>query len=391
MNKQQRLFRELAEKYLAGHASKEEVEALEQYYELFKNESGGLDGLSDDAMQLLEDRMFQRIMQRLSTAETRTVRLFYRRSLQVAAAAAVLLAVTTIWLISNRTTMPAQHAAVIRPGGNKAVLTMSNGKKVQLEDLQQGKVLYEEGVKISQEADGVLVYELGAGAAGEKTLYHTITTPNGGQFQINLPDGSKVWLNAGSSLTYAVNRPDAPREVELGGEAYFEVAKVYRGNSKERLPFRVKAGQELVEVLGTHFSINSYKKQQIRTALYEGSVRVFQIDPVSKKKQPESKLLKPGQELVLAESGWNTHEASVKRDLSWKNGLFVFDKESIQDVMNTLSRWYDVEVTYSGVITKELFSLEVSRSKNIQEILEILSLTNLVHFKIEGRTIMVSP
>lgn len=269
----------------------------------------------------------------------------------------------------------------INPGGNKAILTLADGSKISLTDAADGELTEQAGVSITKTEDGQIVYQvIDAPHVSTAATYNTISTPAGGQYQVNLPDGTTVWLNALSSLKYPTVFSTQERKVILTGEAYFEVAK---DPSK---PFIVAANgggrQQQVRVLGTHFNINSYDDElSTRTTLLEGSVEVNAFD--------KAKTLKPGQQAVLTK-GIAVQEVDVNQAIDWKNGNFYMDDESVQSIMRRLSRWYDIEVVYQGNVPDNLqFGGVISRTKKLSEVLQVLETTQNIHFKIEGRRVTV--
>ena len=268
----------------------------------------------------------------------------------------------------------------IKPGGDKAVLTLANGSQIILDNVQNGIVATQSGISIRKDANGKVVFDASAVAARNSTPgVNTITTPRGGQYQVVLPDGSRVWLNAASSLKFPTFFPGKERNVELTGEAYFEVAK---NKSK---PFKVLSQNQTVEVLGTHFNINAYSDEEVtNTTLLEGSVRISKRSADGKGENGE-RLLKPGQQAKLG-ADIQVSNADVQAAVAWKNGYFVFAHEPIQSIMRQLSRWYDVDVVYQGKATTENFTGTISRFENISEVLDMLQLTGAVHFKIESQT-----
>lgn len=271
-------------------------------------------------------------------------------------------------------------------GGNRAVLTLSNGRQISLTDAVNGTIVEESGIKVTKTRDGQLLYVLnGKQSAAEQISYNTITTPKGGQYQIILPDGTKVWLNAASSLVYPTAFSAVQRKVVLKGEAYFEVAK----QLPKKVPFIVQTDRAKVEVLGTHFNVNAYDNEPFtKTTLLEGKVAV------SYPETNHALILSPNQQ------AWNDKKTDLIRvitvdpeyDIAWKKGWFMFNDESIESIMRKISRWYDVEVVYEGKITAhQVFGGTVNRFENVSKVLEMLELTNAVHFKIEGRKITVMP
>lgn len=263
------------------------------------------------------------------------------------------------------------------PGSNKAILTLANGTKVSLDDASNGKVSNQAGVQLTKTASGQLIYHLQNNSASSKISFNTIETPRGGQYQLILSDGTKIWLNANSSMKYPISFSKTERLVELKGEGYFEVAK------NKKAPFKIISNNQVIEVLGTHFNVNSYPDEpHTKTTLIEGAVKV------SGRSSQVYVLLKPGEQ-----SSFHTNKFEVKRvdtesAVAWKNGYFTFDKSTLESIMRQVSRWYDVEVNYQDNTVKEqVFSGNISRFENASQVLAILELTGLVHFKVEGRRI----
>jgi len=302
------------------------------------------------------------------------------------AASLVGLIVTAGWLYikyqsvatTNTTPVIAAHLKNdVAPGGNKATLTLSDGSIVMLDSPGNGTIARQGATNIVKVDNGKLAYNAVNEKPGEVT-YNTLTTPAAGQFQLALPDGSKVWLNNASSLRYPVAFTGKAREVELKGEAYFEVAH------NATLPFRVKVGSGmLVNVLGTSFNIAAYgDESQVKTTLLTGAVRVSEGSA--------SALLKPGEQVQVNTEGVFSVPKEVDADgvIAWKNGLFHFERSDIRAVMRMLARWYNVDVVYEGPVTDRLFGGDIQRNLNLSQVLEILQ-RNQVHFSLEGRRITV--
>lgn len=212
-----------------------------------------------------------------------------------------------------------------------------------------------------------------------KVLYNTISTPRGGQYQVMLPDGSKVWLNAASSLRFPTAFTGKERQVKMEGEAYFEVAQ------QASKPFVVVTGNIKIKVLGTHFNVNAYSNENtIRTTLAEGAVRVS--------KEDKSKVLEPGEQVQFDKQTGNMSikQVNVDQMLAWKNGLFYFDNTNIKTIMKQVARWYNVDAVYeTAQLKNKNFSGITSRYKNVDGLLKRLELTGTIHFKVEGKTITV--
>ena len=311
---------------------------------------------------------------------------------QVGVAASILAMLSIgLYFYTNRTidtqvtvskSQTVKEKSIIKPGGDKAVLTLSDGSKIILEDAKKGLLANQAGVSIQKTADGELLYSFAENTSSvsealpQEVIYNKIETPFGGKYQINLPDGSKVWLNSASSLRFPALFSGNSREVELNGEAYFDVAK------NPNKPFKVITKDQIVEVLGTQFNINSYSDEEtFKTTLIEGSVKIIYKDRVV--------LLSPGQQFQPNLKSSKVIEADTEEVTAWKNGYFLFKDEDIQSIMRKVSRWYNVEVNYSGIIPDVGFGGNISRSKDINEVLNVLQLTNAVHFKVEGRRITV--
>jgi ferric-dicitrate binding protein FerR (iron transport regulator) len=268
----------------------------------------------------------------------------------------------------------------IAPGGNKAILVLANGNKVILDSAINGVLAKEGNTNITSD-EGQVQYER-KNAGTDQTLYNTITTPRGGQYSVTLSDGSKVWLNAGSSIYFPVVFGDKERTVTITGEAYFEIAPLYN-KASQKIPFKVDiAGRGIVEVLGTHFNINAYNDEPvIRVTLAEGSVKVI--------KENTSVIIKPGQEAQINEQGdIKTLAVNLEESLAWKEGKFLFNDAPIENIMRQVVRWYDAEIVYENR-SSDHFNADVSRDVPVSKLLHILELTNRVHFKIENKKIVV--
>ena len=277
---------------------------------------------------------------------------------------------------------PEPYANDIAPGGDKATLTLADGKKISLTEAQNGKLGQQTGAIITKLADGQIIYSMIAaeeGTEGSEVTQNTISTPNGGKYQVILPDGTKVMLNAATSITFPTAFRGDHRQVKLDGEAYFEVAE------NKNQPFIVSSGTHTVEVLGTHFNINAYSNEKaIKTTLLEGSVKVSVGG--------RSALIVPGQQTLVERDNpleVIKRNADLSKEMAWKNGIFSFEKDDLKSVMRQLSRWYDVNVVYSGDFPDEEFFGEISRNSNLSEVAKILELNN-IHLEIAEKTIKVT-
>ncbi|MCX2451283.1 FecR family protein [Pedobacter sp. PLR] len=266
----------------------------------------------------------------------------------------------------------------IAPGGNKAILTLGNGKKIVLDTIANGVLVKQGNISISKTADGQLVYNV-VGDENEPATLNTIETPNGGQYQVNLPDGTKVWLNAGTQIKFPTRFVGKERNVELIGEAYFEVAK----NAKK--PFKVKMSNHTeVVVLGTHFNISAYKEEnEINTTLLEGAVMV-------KIGQKTAEIL-PGQQAVLNKIDKNINlvdDVNVNQAIAWKNGFFSTEGISLPELMKQVEKWYNIRVVYKDNVQAD-FTARLPRNISLVELISLLELTKQVHFKLDNKTLTI--
>jgi len=270
----------------------------------------------------------------------------------------------------------------IVPGKNQAILTLSDGSEIALDSAKDGVLASQGNVQVYKSKTGQLTYNVlstveRSAADPLRPIYNTISTPRGGQYQLTLPDGSKVWLNAASSLKYPLRFSGNKRQVELTGEAYFEI------KADKRHPFNISVNNSAIEVLGTHFNVMGYQDEaETKTTLLEGSVKIMSGSI--------SKMIIPGEQASV-KNGIRVSKVNVSEAVEWKNGNFNFSHEKIGSIMRKISRWYDVEIQYNGKTTSEGFVGTIPRSKSIQEVLKYLELTELVRFKIKERRIIVMP
>lgn len=267
----------------------------------------------------------------------------------------------------------------VLPGGNKAFLVLGNGKRISLTDAKNGSIASQAGIDINKTADGKVVYSVKNKDNGDNNLFNTIETPVGGQYEIVLPDGTLVALNTSSSITFPASFTSKhERNVVLTGEAYFEVAK-----NKDK-PFKVVTALQEVVVLGTHFNINAYPDEHLTlTTLLEGRVTVTKDKVV--------KYLVPGEQSALNKDLFDVKAVDVESVVSWQNGNFSFENESVEAVMRKIARWYNIEVFYKGDFSNIKLLGSVSRNKKLSEVLRVIQLSRKVKFKVEGRRVTVMP
>ncbi len=375
----------LLQKYLDGKASFEEKALIDKWYSLPENIE---DDITVGDQNTLREKLYQQIVDELNKKEAIIVPFYKRSFFRVAASVAILLLVSIgAFLLYNNKNKHTQVAKVekanpvnsdVAPGGNKAILTLADGSTIILDNAANGSLTEQGNTEVIKLDDGQLAYNT-EGVAGE-VVYNTISTPRGGQYQLTLADGSKVWLNAASTLRFPATFSGTERKVELTGEGYFEVAK------NAAMPFKVglENGVE-VEVLGTHFNVMSYSDdEQIKTTLVEGKVKVLNGD--------NNVILSPNQQAQFTKGNKSLlvdKDADVNKAIAWKNGLFDFDNDNIVDILRQLSRWYDVQIQYVGNMRAQYYSGSIRRQVNISQVLFMLEQAGGVEFKIKGKTVEV--
>jgi transmembrane sensor len=369
---------DLLNRYRNGQVSNEEKALVESWY-LNYTEKAADPEISDLELEANQHKILDHIM-----ADIEPERKFkYWRYISVAAAVLVLIFARGLLLKQNSTpdkvlstvTKPGNNQ--LPPGGNRATLILSNGNSINLTGIKNGALVTEKGVVISKNADGRITYGHGRGNTELANVFNTVLTPRGGQYQLVLSDGTKVWLNSASSLKYPVTFTANKREVELTGEAYFEVAH------NQHKPFMVVSNGQTVEVLGTHFNINAYQDEQAtKTTLLEGSVKVLAHGVSSK--------IKPGEQVQQKSGKLTVSEADLEEAIAWKNGFFYFRDDNIKTIMRQLSRWYDVEIKYEGQIPEREFSGQMNKNIDASQLMHILSIEK-IHYRLENRTIVIIP
>ncbi len=403
-------YQQLLEKYINNQCTPQEAEELFEYLEQDASGKVLLEQLQNEfkkAMQeneLVPPEISINVRERLIHFIGQTEGLpFYKRPFfRLAAAAAIVAGLCTgsyFLFLDNRDHLPVPTATKaslykndVAPGGNKAVLTLGDGSTIILDSAQNGSLAQQGNTTVMKLSNGQLVYDAGK-FDGQEIIYNTLSTPRGGQYQIVLADGTRVWLNAASSIRFPTRFIGNERKVAITGEVYFEVAPSrspvgWRGGKQafivNILPSMGGAGGGQVEVQGTHFNINAYDDEAMtKVTLLEGSVKVSDI------RHSASGILKAGQQAQLNNQKIQVMDgADLDEVMAWKNGQFYFDEADIRTVMRQVEKWYDVEVKYEAEITYS-FVAEISRDVKVSKLLNILEFTDLVHFKIEGNKITV--
>lgn len=376
--------KQLIQHYLDGTASAKEVHVVDSFVEqkLLENNWSADEAQKAAFGEKLKARIDAERLKKQEPGERVEKPKAITRRLWIIAASAAVLALCVIgglFAIKNRTEdRTERYANDVAPGGNRAILTLADGRRIDLSDSKTGELVTTNGLNVKKAANGLLVFSvIDNGRAKEEGKNNTITTPSGGQYQVNLPDGTLVWLNAETKFSFPSHFNGKNRWVELDGEAYFEVSK------DKNHPFIVKSKKQEVEVLGTHFNIDSYDNSLgTKTTLLEGSVKV--------KGAGGEKVITPGEQSVLYGNNIKVNAVDPAFAIDWKNGEFRFKNESLPSIMQKLSRWYGVQFVMD--VRYELmpsFSGSVSRFDNISEVLKMLEETGNIKFYINGKVVTV--
>ncbi|MEI7486013.1 MAG: FecR domain-containing protein [Chryseobacterium sp.] len=375
---------DLFAKYLNKNISREEYDALLEYFRKQGN-VGELNELVANA--LAEDfpvnynielnEIVNSVEYKLRQKLKPTKKLLLRQYIPYAAIIiATLLGGGYLLLHYHAQKTKDEFIADVNPGHSAATLTLANGKKILLNEVSNGNIANEGGISVLKNKNGEVIYTITESNEGVDNRVNTLSTAKGETYQIVLSDGTKVWLNAATTLQYSANlREQGKRKVMLlAGEAYFEVSK------DKQHPFIVETTKQEVEVLGTHFNINSYADEgRTVTTVEEGSVKV---SPLNNHNEKDNIILKPGQQSLFADGNIHVREADLQTALAWKEGEIYFRDAPIQEVLRQVSRWYNIEIEYQGSPTKEVFNGGIKRSSNLSTVLRILELSN-VHFTLK--------
>jgi ferric-dicitrate binding protein FerR (iron transport regulator) len=380
-NKDKEYLQIALKRYREGTATADEIAFLEKYYTLFEEKDGFFDSNDEETQEALRAELKLRIDQEIDeSSDTIPLRSERHSWIKYVAAASVLLilSISTYLIIGQKQYQQISKNNDFVPGSNRAILKLADGREILLDTAANGAIVKLDGITITKNAAGEIEYKVGDVSSADAVAYNTITTPNGGEYHVVLPDGTKIWLNASSSLKYPTVFKGKQRRVEITGEGYFEVAK------NKQMPFIVSCRNQNIEVLGTHFNINSYEDEDgIKTTLLEGSVKVSTAK--------DALIIAPGEQAYLNPSILTLEKrtADVEQEIAWKNNLFSFKGDNLQTIMRQIARWYNVEVSYEGKLSDEKFYGQISRTSKLSEVFAILEL-NHVHFKSKGRHIVVS-
>ncbi|MBC6109750.1 FecR family protein [Pedobacter fastidiosus] len=382
----------LAEKWLNGSITSNEEQEFADWYNHFNDECEiVIDKQFAKDELTLKARIASKINERISNLYKIEVPVRVKIINQIwfkyASAACILIALSigTYFLVLNKskTVISPGNSLVkdIQPGGNKAILTLSNGTQVVLDSANNGKLAQQGNGEINKLNDGHIAYN-NLNDANKEVVFNSLSTPKGGQYQLSLPDGTQVWLNSASSIKYPTSFKGKERVVEITGEAYFEVAK------NKAMPFKVQVNQSVVEVLGTHFNVNAYADEaSTKTTLLEGSVKVEELQ------SHQFKLIKPGQQVQLLKTGSSmlvNNNVDIDQIMAWKIGFFEFSNTDLPTIMRQIGRWYNVDVEFKGAINSEEFGGRISKNLPLSKVLKLLE-TNGIKFKLEEKRLIVNP
>lgn len=372
----------LLKKYNQGQLSTEEAALLETWY----NMESALE--KPKLTEAEVEQISRRIRSGLPLADPGPVKVNLWPRLTAAAIITIILSAGLFYFGKERVDRPDKTAYSddVAPGVQGATLTLANGKKIRLNDAGNGEIAKEMGLSVSKTADGQVTYEIQSAAPADQATgtvgegLNTLSTAKGETYRIRLSDGSLVYLNAASSLTFAANLFEkGKRRVKLSGEAYLEVAR------DKAHPFVVESRGQEVEVLGTHFNINSYPDDPATaTTLLEGSVRIN----AGSGKLP-GKILLPGQQAILSGNGLTVENVDAEEAVAWKDDFFLFENDDLGGVLKKISRWYDVEISYSGELDHVKITGSISRGNSLQQVLKMLEKTEKFKFKVQGRRVIV--
>jgi transmembrane sensor len=405
-------IRYFLEKFALGNYSEEEhqqfidwlktasMKEVESKVEEYKSIAGSRPALMNANPQLIAQieaalDQYELGSERQKSSKAKVV--WLHRYKNMAAAAVLILLGSAYFLLFNKT---AKQTEIVKtavpddvkaPASNRAMITLANGQKVYLDSAGNGTLATQGDVNVIKTGDGQIIYDNPQLTTHKQQIdYNTLSNPRGSKvINMILADGSKVWLNAGSSLTYPVAFIGTERKVSITGEAYFEVAKVSspptdRGGREGAIPFKVSNGKMEVTVLGTRFNVNAYDDEDAtKVTLLEGSVKINKGNATS--------LLKPGQQARISSDIKTGSDIDMDEVMAWKNGKFQFGEAAdIATIMRQIVRWYDVDVEYKGAIAGHIGGT-MSRNVNVSQVFKMLEMTGAVRFQIDGKKVIVMP
>ncbi|RYG45539.1 MAG: FecR family protein [Chitinophagaceae bacterium] len=372
-------YNSLYEKFLAGACTEEEIKLLENHFpEIKLMDNTWNKELGDE--QLIRQSILSRISEATGIDNLPSIQRRPRFTWIGYAASFIILLSITIFYVTSKSDNHQLPAANIMPDKNEVYILLADGKMIGIKDINNNIIDNAPGLEVRKTSDSSLVYTAANNnTPAPKKNTNKIFIPSGSNFRLALSDGTIVWLNAASSLEYPVVFTGKERKVTLSGEAYFEVAK------NKEMPFSVSVNGMNVEVLGTHFNVIGYNTDEdVKTTLLEGSVKL--------RAEKSTALLTPGQQGIYHHNkpGFAVNAVNTSDVIAWKNGFFVFDNESLQEIMQKIARWYNVDVVFQNKSTARNFGGTISRNKSIDVVLRTLEATGSVHFKLEKGRITVT-
>lgn len=379
---------DLIEKFEQGIADEVDMQELDLWFRAHETKPDITNGLTEQQQWQAKLNLFKRISRKIDLegpeegALSQSKITFTLWMKTIAAASVLILFSLGMYLFLNKgrqlkqgQDMAGNHVEDFAPGTSKAMLTLGDGRQIVLDGVQNGTLTSQGNTVIEKINNGKIVY--GHKGQGRSFEINTLATPRGGVYRLTLADGTAVWLNASSSISYPSLFTGNTREVSISGEAYLEVAH------DPNKPFRVKTGTQTVEVLGTRFNINAYQGQNlIKTTLLEGAVALTSAG--------QRKLLKPGEQALLNRETIQVEKVDMGEIMAWKDGFFDFTDADIQTVMWEFSRWYDLDIVFDGPQTEETFTGRIPRTWSFAKVMKIMETFKSTHIKAKGRRIMVS-
>ncbi len=377
-------LKELHERCTTGKCTPEEQKLFEEYTDGFDlSDIPWMFSFGD--REAIEKQIKEKLHKKLYKTKVSRMKWFYWSAAAIVLiAGGILYASKYLPVKKDQLHTLTASEGIIKHGTDKAILILSDGRQIALDNSRQGVLSTDNNVIVSKDNAAKVVYKKDRSKAFDSAqAFNIMATPRGGKYMVILSDGTKVWLNAATSLKYPVNFNGNDRTVELSGEAYFEVA-----HNKEK-PFRVLSKGQVVQVLGTHFNINAYPDEGvIKTTLLEGSVKLFSRDLPSSEKN--TLIIQPDEQATFKSDRFSKSKVEADDFIAWKNGFLLFKNADIKLIMRQISRWYDVEVIYSGPVTNDTYSGEISRNVDLNEVVKALKM-NDINLKISKRTLIVSP
>jgi transmembrane sensor len=379
-------LKKLYERCTSGNCTPEEQKLFEDYCDGFNlSDTPWLQSFGDQ--EAIEKAVSEDLQKKMRKTDRITVKWFYWSAAAVFMIVTGALIYSSKYLITKENILPDLAAGrnSIKHGRDKAILILSDGRKIALDGSQTGTLSTQNNVVVNKDNAARVIYKKDESKKSNVAqTFNILETPRGGKYALVLSDGTKVWLNAATSLRYPVDFSGDERVVELSGEAYFEVAH------HKTKPFKVVSNSQVVEVLGTHFNVNAYPDEDaIKTTLLEGRVKVFSSSstPSSEK---NALIIKPDEQATYKNDRFSKSAVDTEDVMAWKNGFIQFKNADIKYVMRQVARWYDVEVIYRGQITDDTYSGEISRNADLNEVFKVLKLSD-INLKVNGRTVTVSP